>query len=63
MLEIAWKILTNEKDTQQIDVKKVFCLFRILLDPAYLDAAKSAVLVKDYLEKINPDDAYNFEVI
>jgi hypothetical protein len=34
-----------------------------MLDPAYLDVAKSAFLLKDYLEKINPDDNYDFELI
>lgn len=52
--ELAWKILTNEQEqVEEVDAKKVFCFFRIILDPAYLESTKCSILIKDYLEKID----------
>ena len=31
--EIAWRILTGNTDKENVDVRKVFCLFRIVMDP------------------------------
>lgn len=52
--EKAWNILSN--GSESIDIQAAFCFFRIILDPNYLEPSKSALLIKEYLEKIKEVD-------
>ena len=50
--DLAWTIMTNEQDIEQIDVRKVFCFMRILLDPENLPKERQTTIIKEYLDKI-----------
>ena len=59
--DLAWRVLTNDQEVEQVDVRKVFCLFRIVFDPEPISVEKQAQIMRDYLDKIEYDHTLNNE--
>ena len=59
--DLAWRVLTNDQEVEQVDVRKVFCLFRIVFDPEPISVEKQAQIMRDYLDKIEYDHTLNKE--